>query len=400
MSEHGGMTMSVPKSTLTRAAFRPFFLLAGLDAILGVTVWLPLAFIAQATSVIGVPTAIWHRNALLFGTVPAILAGFLLTALPRWTGRPAISPFALRCLLALWLAMRVTSLAPWPAAGLMTAALFILALAFIAGDNVVRARDHRNMKVVMLLLLFWVGAMMTAGDLATDPALRLSLASIIGLLIVIGGRIVPALTTAYLQVSDSASANLRAGLARVVEGVSATTATVALGAWVVAPEAGLTGYACALASCGQLARVVQWRGWTIYAWPSGLVLHVAYGWIIVGFALLAVHILQPESLGRNAAVHAWTVGAFGSMSLAIMASMIRRHSGCAFVSSRLMTLAYVSITGACVSRLLPELFAAPARSAMALSAIFWIAAFGLFLAAFRHVLLPDFADGHAKSCRK
>ena len=239
------------------------------------------------------------------------------------------------------------------------------------------------------MLALCAGAVMTAGGLPADSVLRLTLASIIGLVIIIGGRIVPALTSAYLQVSGNASVILRL---ETIEAIASATTTVALGAWTVVPEASFTGYACAVASVAQIARLGQWQGWKTYAWPSVLMLHVAYGWIIVGFALLAVHVLCPEVLPRSPAIYAWTVGAIGSMSLAVMASMIRKHSGHAFTSSGIMTAAYVAITCACVLRLLPELFGILTVQLLAFSAFSWIAAFGLFLAAFWRVLRPSRAS--------
>ena len=83
-----------------REPFRLFFLIAATDAMLGAVVWLPLAFVTETPSGAGA----WHRNALLFGTTLAILAGFLLTALPRWTKQPAVSRSTIHLLAATWMA--------------------------------------------------------------------------------------------------------------------------------------------------------------------------------------------------------------------------------------------------------------------------------------------------------
>lgn len=376
----------ISPSPASRPPFAPFFLLAALDAILGASVWLPVRSAAEPA----LHAAAWHRQELLLGMAPAVLAGFLLTALPRWTGRPRITPAALRLLVLLWLAGRAAALAAMPAAGALSAA-FILVLAALAARDVALARDRRDVKVVALLSAFGLGALLEsapADRALCDFGLDLSLGALAGLVLVLGGRIVPALTAARLEARGETPPRLRVA---AVERAAAASAALALGAWIVAPGAPATGYACALAAAGQLARLAQWRGWRTARHASVLALHVAYAWAAAGFGLLAVHVLQPQALGRGAAVHAWTVGALGSMSLAVMASMIRKHAGTAFARSGPMSAAYLCVAAAGVARVAPELLRIAAEPWLRLAALAWIAAFGLFLLAFRQILLRPLA---------
>lgn len=362
-----------------REPFRLFFLIATTDAMFGAVVWLPLALVNESLSGAGA----WHRNALLFGTTPAILAGFLLTALPRWTKQPAASRDTIRFLAATWIAARASSLLS-AAAGLTIAAVFVLFLTIVATRAVLACEDRRNVKVVALLWCFCASIASIAATWHVELALRVAVASIVGLIAVIGGRVVPALAAAYAQ---KKSGKLVMRLSTQIERTSAVVTACALVGWAVAPHALPTGVACATAALCQLLRVAQWRGWQGNVLWSILTLHVGYCWIVVGFMLLAIHVFVPERVGQGAGVHAWTIGAIGMMGLAIMASMIRRHSRRPFSDSPPATAAFISIALACLLRLAAETPIASADLWISLSAGFWIAAFGLFLAAFGGHLL-------------
>lgn len=356
------------------APFRSFFLLAALDAMLGGMVWTPPGqALAGLTEIM---PGEWHRNILLFGTVPAILAGFLLTALPRWTKQRAVSPIVIRSLAGVWLIGRMVFLIAGQAAGLAFFGGFVLFLIVVLGKAVVAGRDRRNLKILLLLAAYCSAIMLTAGDWQPQVALRLALAAVLGLVMVIGGRVVPALTEAYLQKTGGL---VQGAPSVLVERLSALFASCALAAWVVAPLAQVTGVACALAAISQAVRLAQWRGWRTRASAAILVLHIGYGWIVAGFALLAAHAIAPSLIGRAGAVHAWTVGAVGTMALGIMASMARKHAGRAFASSWQATAAFLAVFASALARLLAE--AEPNPAWLPLSGSLWIAAFALFFTA-------------------
>lgn len=359
--------------------FRPFFLLAALDAVIGGCVWLPGLDPGALTSE---PAAIWHRNEFLFGMVPAVLAGFLLTALPRWTGRPPLSSRMLTLLVAAWLAGRAGH-AAGAAWATPASAAFILGLALIVGRQVVAARDRRNLKIALLLGLFAAAAIVAEIDPVPWPAgigLRLCLAAILGLVLVIAGRVVPALTTACLA---SVGEACRIAPSPLTERCAAVAAGIALAAWTLDPADPAIAIAGAGACCAQALRLARWRGWRVRRAPAILALHLAYGWVPAGFALVAAHSLYPGLVGAGAALHAWTMGAIGLMSLAIMASMIRRQNRIAFAPSTALSAAIACGFGAAAVRLLAEMPGDGRASLLALAALGWVAAFGLFLVAFR-----------------
>ena len=138
--------------------FRPFFLFGALHAALMIALWVPwfLGFLH-------VPTALsplaWHQHELMFGYVPAIIAGFLLTAVPNWTGRKPVTGLPLALLFALWLAGRL-AIACSEEIGLMPAAVvasaFLPVLALLVLRELVAARNTRNYKVVVVLSLLFL----------------------------------------------------------------------------------------------------------------------------------------------------------------------------------------------------------------------------------------------------
>jgi len=377
--------------------FRVFFVLAALDAILGVGVWIPVLMAWAPGMIGGEAVAIWHGRALLLGTVPVMIAGFLRTALPRWTGEPVRWQPAWGALVPLWLAGRAASLW-WPPAASAIAAAFLVILAGLTTRHLSASPEWRNRRVAALIItlaLAAAAASRNGGDnLQDDAAGRAVLASILGFVMILGGRIAPALTAWHLGLPERGS--LHAGRP-ALEFAAALAAGGALAGWVVAPASPATGAACTLAALAQALRLLQWRGWRAVRMPSVIVIHAAYAGVPLGFALLAMHILSPNGgPSRSAAVHAWAVGAIGVMALAIMSSMVRKHTGRAFSSSTPMTVGYGLGVAACVLRLGAEV-ADAARAPLLLGAsAAWIGAFGLFLIAFA----PTLSGGAwARRCR-
>ncbi|GAU87061.1 NnrS family protein [Bosea sp. BIWAKO-01] len=366
-----------------RQPFRPFFLMAGLDAVAGIWPWLPGGGVMLPA---GASAAAWHRDELLFGVMPAVLAGFILTALPRWTGRPTLSPPALAGLAALWLAARFSHAWLGDRAAVLSG-VFILVLAVIVAEQVMAAGKTRDIKVVLLLFLLAAAAMLpeaAPGAPAFGFRLRLGLISLLGLVLIMAGRIAPALTVAYLEARGQVAGRLKAEWSEMAAGI---TASAALGAWLIAPMTAATATLCAAAGCAQLARLARWQTWRVLTCPAILALHLAYGWAALGFGLLAIGTVRPELMGEAAAIHVWTIGAIGGASLAIMASMIRRQTRKPFASSTMLTIALAWGAAAAVTRLLAECGEAHRPLLLLLAAGCWIAAFAFFLIAFRDELL-------------
>ncbi len=211
--------------------FRPFFFLAALHAGLAIPVWLGAYF---GGFDIGGPFGgmHWHAHEMLFGYLAAVVAGFILTAIPNWTGRLPLSGWPLATLVGLWLAGRAACLAspdPWLAMAVDLS--FPVTLAFAIWREVTAGRNWKNAPVAVMITVFGVanGAdhLANAGVLDHDLGQRLALAAAGMLIALIGGRIVPSFTRNWLVKEGSTA--LPAPFGRFDKAALAVTTAAMLG---------------------------------------------------------------------------------------------------------------------------------------------------------------------------
>src|SRR5262249_40443816 len=259
---------------------------------------------------------------MIFGYVAAIIAGFLLTAIPNWTGRLPVNGSALAGLAALWLAGRVaiatsTFLGSWLTA--LTDLAFLSVLAGVAAREIVAGKNWRNLRVLVILLTLIAGNVVfhieAVASGSADYGVRISIGAVVLLITLIGGRIVPSFTRNWL-------ARMNPGrLPRPFTRFDATAlgaGAAALVAWILLPRYVLTGVLLIGAGLLQAVRLARWAGDHTFADRLVLVLHVAYGFVPLGFLLLGAAVLWPAEWPMSAGLHAWTTGAFGLMTLAVM----------------------------------------------------------------------------------
>ena len=358
--------------------FRPFFLGGAVWAVLTMALWI-------AALVHGLPlggdygAAWWHAHEMVFGFAPAVLAGFLLTAIPNWTGSLPVAGRALIGLFALWaggrLAMAGAALTGiWPAA--LIDAGFLPVLLAIAAREIIAGRKWNDLKVLAGVTAVMTGnlgfhlAVLTGGD----PALwlRAAVAGYVVLVLIIGGRIIPSFTRNWL--SQRGAGPMPVAYNRFDLGVIGFSAA-ALASWAVAPEAGLTALAALAAAALNLARLSRWQGQATRAEGLLLVLHLAYGFVPLGFLAIAAAgagLVQPVS-----ALHVLTVGVIAAMMLAVMTRATRGHTGRALTASRLTLLSYASLFAAALSRPLADLL--DLFWLVEAAGLLWMLAFGLFV---------------------
>lgn len=369
---------------MTTPFYLRFFLLASFDAMVAVGVLL-IFLLVDLDLTGGQPGAIsWHQHELVYGYIPGVLAGFLLTALPRWTGRTP-STAGNTFLLVAWLAARPAFVLP-PAFAPVAVAPLILLAAF-ASFHVIVARNWRNLNVIAFLWVFVVGGLCATipGEAGIrDFGLRLSLSAAIALVMIIGGRIVPSLTERRLLIRGQTWPLQRSP---ILEALAAASGAAGLLAWTVHSAGPSVALMAALAASLQFVRLVRWRGWAVVDTPSVFFLHIGYGFIPFGFALLSGAMWRPDVIPSDAGLHAWTLGAIGVTTLAVMGSMIRRRAGRPFVLSRVGVGAYIFAVLASLLRI-GAMFSTPSDYWLALAATTWMLAFALFVFDFRKPLLP------------
>jgi uncharacterized protein involved in response to NO len=354
---------------LLSAGFRPFFLLASAWAAFAVPVW--LAAYAHGYALRGaMPAAIWHPHEMVFGFGMAAVAGFLLTAIPNWTGRLPVRGPALAVLALLWLAGRIALLV---SDAIGTAATMALDLAFGVGLIVVIAREllaggnWRNLPMLAALVLLLTANVLV--HLHAEAGIRLGIATLLMLIALVGGRIVPSFTRNWL-------AKARPRLPppapeSALDRCALIVTAVGLGAWVVAPHSALAPWLELAAGIGLAARLARWRGAATLGEPLLFILHVGYGWLAAGMILLGL------GLPLNA-THALTVGAIGTMTLAVMTRATLGHTGRALTADRATLAIYLLVTLAALARVLSSLAGNWAVLVTSLAGIAWSAAFATF----------------------
>lgn len=377
---------------LLSAGFRPFFLLAAIWAAVALPLWLA-AFAGDATLPTALPPLVWHAHEMVFGFAAAVVAGFLLTAIPNWTGRLPLQGWPLGGLVALWLAGRVAVMASGWIGAVPTAVLdlaFPAAFLAVVAREILAGRNWRNLPVVAALSLLLIGNALVHAAALGLPALslgagggignRLGLATLLGLVSLIGGRVVPSFTRNWLarRTPDGRMPAPFSGIDRTALALT----VIALLAWVVRPDSRATALACVLAGSALLIRLARWRGAATWSEPLLLVLHLGYFWLGFGLLLLGGATLLPV-LPPTAALHALTVGAIGTMTLAMMTRATRGHAGRPLQADPGTTAIYALITAAAVLRVAAPLavpLGGPGAylAALALAGAGWCGAFGLF----------------------
>jgi uncharacterized protein involved in response to NO len=375
--------------------FRPFFLAAALFAALAAPLWV-LILVGGSELPSFLPPLLWHGHEMLFGYATAVLAGFLLTATPGWSGLPPFAGAPLGGLALLWLAGRVVS---WlggglPAASVIVDLAFLPALALAVAPHL-QAAARRNLVFLPLLgALFLanlavdldsIGQLSGIGSMALRAALDL-FALLIGL---IGGRVVPSFTVNALKARGRA-AQLRtfSWLDRLALG--------ALIAMLLADLAALTRLAGALALAAAMLnglRMWGWHGHRTLREPLLWALHLGYVWLAVGLAwkgLVGLTGLLPGSEG----LHGLAIGAVGTMTMAVMSRASLGHTGRPLEAPRPLAISYGLISGAALARLAAPLLTADLYlPALLVSASLWCTAWLLFLVAFGGALIRPRVDG-------
>ncbi|ROT94674.1 NnrS family protein [Histidinibacterium lentulum] len=373
--------------------FRPFFFGAAVWAVLAMVFWVPML-----SGHLMLPTAFdpvsWHAHEFLYGYLGAVVAGFLLTAVPNWTGRLPIVGWRLGMLAGLWLMGRVAV----AISGSVPAVLVALAdlafqavFALLIAREIAAGKNWRNLIVLAMLGVFILGNALfhweaAKGDYAAQGyGLRLGLGTGIMMIAVIGGRIVPSFTRNWLVKRRSTA--LPVPPMQPFDKVALAALLVALGLWVVLPLGTPTGLALVLAGVLHALRLARWAGHRTFAEPLVTVLHAGYAFVPLGALVLAVEILAPGSFGMAGAQHFWMAGAIGLMTLAVMTRATLGHTGQNLTAGAGTVIIYLALILSVFARVAggvwPE-FSSPLHTVSGLS---WIVAFGSFAVIYGGLLL-------------
>jgi len=366
--------------------FRPFYLLAAINAALGVPIWVA-QFLGLLPGISAMPPLAWHAHEMLFGTLAAVIAGFLLTAVRVWTGRPTPTGAPLAALVLLWLIGRVAAWSgpAWLAAA--SAVAFPLAVAAPLAVAVIAARNWRNLGVIGLLFGLAVACAcfhLSLADIGPHDTARLAVLAldlVVLLVTLIGGRVIPFFTR---NAVPGAPVRVRPWLDWSAFGA---TALVVLG-----DAAGLAGWPptvlMTVAAALHLARLAGWAPLHTRGKPILWILHLSYAWIAAGFLLRAW--ADPPLVG----VHALAVGAVGGMVVGMMTRTARGHTGYPLRAGTSELAMYLLVQVAVVLRVFgPMALPAATPLLLGLSAAAWAGAFALFALRYAPMLLRPRLDG-------
>ncbi|UCB54754.1 MAG: NnrS family protein [Thiotrichales bacterium] len=381
---------------LFRLAFRPFFLGAGIFAVLSVSVWTAVYFHGMNTSFSGMDAVTWHAHEMIFGYAMAVIAGFLLTAIKNWTGQQTLRGPGLAVLFVLWLLARIIPLSGVAVPLVVLAIidlLFMLMLVWAATMPVLKVKQYKQMgvvsKIVLLMLsnlLFYLGA----GGVIEDGermGLYSGLYMVIALLLVMARRVIPFFIEKGIDHKAEIKNRLWVDMASLVflillwllDVFTTLTTAVSVAAGVLA---GL-----------HLIRMAGWYTNQIWRKPLLWVLYIAYASLVAGFALKCV---EPWlEVSPFLAVHAFAYGGIGVMTLGMMSRVILGHTGRnVFEPPPVLFWCFALLIGGAVIRIFFPLISMDHYSYwIGLSQLLWIASFLLFLVVYAPMLVKTRVDG-------
>ena len=358
--------------------FRPFFLSSALFALVAIPAWVLIWRGELAAAGPFLPTD-WHVHEMVFGYGAAVVAGFLFTAVPNWTGRLPTRGWPLATLLAIWLAGRVAvagGLGLGPIAVAAVDQMFLLAVAAMIAREIIAGKNWRNLKVLIPVSLLWLANLLFHAEAmlegSADLGRRLGLALLIFLILLIGGRVIPSFTRNWLV--QRGASRLPAAFNRF-DALCLGLGAAALSVWVIAPY----GIACAVlgwvAAVLHLIRLGRWRGTATWRSPLLLMLHLAYLMVPLGFASAAAAAL--DLAGQAGAAHIFGIGAVGGMTVAVMMRATMGHTGRPLVAGPALTAAFVLVVAACAARVAGPAVRLGPLDGIDLSAVLWTAGFAL-----------------------
>ena len=379
-----------PKFALFALGFRPFFLGAGVFAVLLIALWLGV-YGGQLMLSLPVPPTQWHAHEMIFGYTGAVIAGFLLTAVQNWTGIKTLHGRSLALLFLIWVAGRLLPFVPGLPLALYTvidAALFPAVMLAIARP-ILRAKQLRNAAFPVMLTMLtvanllvhaeWLGVADTA-----STGLTLAVYMIVLMMVVMGGRVIPSFTDGKLRT--------RATRWQAIEWLAPASALLVLAAVLIVPTSLVTALLAAAAFSIHAIRLAGWYTAKYWSVPLLWVLHLGYGWIVVGFLLTALAALKV--IAPSLALHAFTTGAMGTLTLGMMARVSLGHTGRMLEPTKLIEFSFALIVLAGIVRvLLPLAVPGLYGAAVTLSGLIWMAAFTIFALIYTPILVQSRVDG-------
>ena len=370
------------ESPILQNSFRPFFIVAGIWATLAVPFWI-LNYFGLLIVADNFDILLWHQHEMLYGFIAAAITGFILTAIPNWTGRLPIKNKPLGFLVFLWIVGRIGFLTITIFDVKVTALMdlpFLIVLVLVILREIVSGKNWRNLPVIILISLFTLGNILVHLQLldvieSAELGIRLSIFVLSILLALIGGRIVPSFTRNWLSQNQVNRFPSRAG---IFDKVCLVSLVVFVVAQIITPYHQLTSLLALLAGLLHGIRLIRWKVWLTLSEPLIWILHVGYMWLSVALVLIGLAGLT-DFVPYTSSYHALTIGAFSTMILGVMTRVSLGHTGRTLKATFGTTTIYVFITIASVLRVSESFLNDSRNLILSFSGIFWTLSFALFV---------------------
>ncbi len=360
--------------------YRPFFLGAAIWAVISMFLW-----VFSLAGMFELPTSFspanWHIHEMIFGYSGAVIAGFLLTAVPNWTGRFPISGMGLLMLIILWVLGRIAFFfsAYIPAFGVMFIdLLFPIILSLAIAREIIVGKNWRNLRVLAVLVFFTFANLFFHLEMIFNGgaiySVKFSLVMVLIFIMFIGGRIIPSFTRNWLVRKNLY--HLPAQFNRF-DIFTFVVSILALIAWVFFELPIFMASFLFIAGILNLIRLYRWAGFKTLNEPMLFILHVGYLFIPLGFFAVAFSIIFPQILNEASAIHLWSAGAVGVMTMAMMSRVSLAHGGAVPQADKIIIAIYISLFLSVLLRFLAG-FVVEDDLLLYLSATFWIGGFLIF----------------------
>lgn len=371
--------------------FRPFFILAGLSALFLMLLWNAILH-GKITTNLYYPDTYWHAHEMLIGYSVAVIAGFLLTAIGNWTGRETVTGGKLAGLCLLWLYGR---LMPFYAETIPDGFIAIVDFAFLPCLTYLLLCHLMAAKQVQHLIFIGILTMLALGngllhlqllrltENTADTGIMLMVATLVILILIIAGRVFPYFTERGLLGFVAIRNQQLDGLA-LISALSVFCLQLLH----------ITGIGLALSAVAATVfnglRMSGWYTQRIWYVPLLWILYTGYGWIMLGFVLTAL--AAYNMVKQDIALHAFTLGGVGVLTLGMMARVALGHTGRALKASNIITIAFVLLNLAAACRvLLPAIMRGDTLFIYG-ATLLWLAAFALFLVVYLPILTQQRQD--------
>ncbi len=377
--------------SLFNLGFRPFFLFGALAAVLLIGHWLG-ALQSGWTPAYFTSGMYWHAHEMLFGFSLAIVAGFLLTAVRTWTNVQTPYGWSLAGIFAVWLTARILPFIPAVPDNLIALLNlgFPLLVALGIGIPIIRSGNYRNLVFIGALAGFFIASLLVHLQLlgitenTLMSGLHLALYLVVLIIVVIGGRVIPFFTER--GIGNNVSCLRRSWLEKALLPLTVI--------WLLC-QLLLPGTVAAVLSIAlfalQLLRLAGWYQTALWQHPLLWILHAGYGFIVLGFGLQAF--AQLGWLASSIALHAFTVGGIGGLTLGMMARVSLGHTGRTLAVNKLIITAFACLILSALVRISTQWLPLPYNTGLHISGGLWMLAWLLFVIRYLPILVKPRVDG-------